>query len=235
MKKLSLWICPVVLVALATSAHAGTYVSVPVSNNDLETYYAPGAFTRAVSAYAWRPDRNNPAYTTTSDQDADSDSSGLSQKTWVWEPSAPLDAAPSEPMRCTYKIGCTVYATATSSSIYVAKGVADFTFSSDVNESQHYYHTVEQGRTKYNYLPPSSSGLPLTVTTQYSSGATKQPYLSAADNKMHIRAQASVSVTTGAYVMGASDPDRGTGNSGQASIGITDFSCPDQDPGQPPS
>ncbi len=235
MKKLSLWICPVALVALGTSARAGTYLSLPPNNGDLATFYEGSTAVGAVTAAAPKlnpGDPNNPLQSDSQSNPAKD--SGLSQKTWVWKPSNTLnpEPAPSEPMRCTYRIACNVYGRATQP-CYSASGNANFTISGGVNKNLYYYMTDTYRGTMSNLLPPTTEGQPNTETTQYSDNGygQAQPYSSANDTR--IRVQASVSVANSASVEGAYPPGSGYASSGQASIQITDFSCPDQDPGAP--
>ena len=225
MKKLSLWLCPVALVALGTSARAGSYDPLPASDEDLQTYYVIGISVPAVTAFAPRNGRDgdsayNPA-----------ESSGISQKTWVWHPTAGLnEPIPAEQVRCRRELNCNVYAEATPY-VYVAEGVAHFTVSirGQVVEEPHYFMKAGRAGTTSNTLvigQPSNQLSP--VASQW-----ERPVQHDDDGLFYISAQASVTVGNSAAVNYAVAPEHGSASSGQASIRILDFTCADETPAQP--
>lgn len=225
MKKLCLLLCPMALMALGTSAHAGTYLAVSTG-----TYYGGNTSVSAVSAYAPKINPNNPTGPKLSQDSASNapTAPSVSQKTWVWGTNDPVnDSAPSEIIRCSYSIACTPSASGTNQ-ISRAEGSAAFEVSGQANAQLSYYQGISHGYSYSQLLPNTTTGQPITQWTQYANGGTVYPTVHDDDEQSYIYAQASVTASNRAYVSGADEPEYGNAASGQASIQITDFDCPDQ-------
>lgn len=223
MKKLILLLCPVALVALGTSARAGSYLPVSPNAGNLDTFYAGSVSVPGVSAFIPR------AGTYSDYPPGNSNDTGLSRKTWVWRPTPGLnDPAPSQKVSCSYTFNGNVFADATPD-VYDALGAANFKISGSVSAQFGYSQQVRYGYKSSNTFPtggPTSQWTPYG-TDRYANTVYPFPYAGQGGGSS-IRAEASATVSNSAGVVGPGAPARGQASSGQASIGITDFDCPNQ-------
>lgn len=153
-----------------------------------------------------------------------SDSSGISQKTWEWMATPGLNDPPPyyENISCSYSL--VPHPTASASpETYRAYAHVRFEISGNARAAGTYYKNVSGG-TESGNTPPA--GETVTQWTQYADCSPVQA--SPGPNGLpRIRAQASASLYSEAFVYDAR-VGFGQASSGQASIQITDFDCPDQ-------